>query len=144
MMQRSAILKIAAIRLRILLLVFSVFVLLRGHNDPGGGFIAGLLAGSGFILYGMAFGPEQTGRLRLMRPFLWLGTGFLLALVSAVIPFMTQGESFMQAVWVVIAVGSWSLKLGTPLLFDVGVYFAVAGMLMLVAGTIMREEVETW
>jgi multicomponent Na+:H+ antiporter subunit B len=141
MIQRSEILKIAAVRLRTLLLVFSLFVLLRGHNEPGGGFIAGLLAGSGFILYGMAFGADRAAQLRLMHPFVWLGSGFLLATVSGVIAYIHQGEGFMQALWLTIPLGFWSLKVGTPLLFDVGVYFAVAGMLMLVAGTIMKEEV---
>jgi len=44
-----------------LTLLFSVFVLLRGHNEPGGGFIGGLIAVSGLAIYGIAFG---TGAVR--------------------------------------------------------------------------------
>ena len=48
-----------------LMLLFSVFVLLRGHNEPGGGFIGGLIAASAFAIYGIAFGvPEVRRALR--------------------------------------------------------------------------------
>ncbi len=44
----------------VVMLVFSVFITLRGHNEPGGGFIGGLIAASAIAIYGMAAGPQAT------------------------------------------------------------------------------------
>ena len=48
------------------MLVFSIFVLLRGHNEPGGGFIGGLIAASAFAIYGIAFGVRRGAHARCM------------------------------------------------------------------------------
>ena len=60
----SLILQIAARNLLPILVIYSILILLRGHNAPGGGFIGGLLAAAGFILYAIAFGVEATGTNR--------------------------------------------------------------------------------
>ena len=138
-MIRSELLKIAAVRLKVILLVVSVYVLFRGHNQPGGGFMGGLLAGSAFILHGLAFGIEITRKLPLMRPFRWMGLGLMLIVASGLISIIYIDGSFLQGVWVMVPLFGLDLKLGTPLMFDTGVYFAVAGMLMLVSSAIMEE-----
>lgn len=138
-MFRSEILKIAALRLKNILLVISLFVLLRGHNQPGGGFVAGLLTGSAFILHGLAFGPEITKKLTLMRPFLWMGLGLLMVVTSSLVAFTTESGSFLEGIWITLPVAGYDLKLGTPLLFDTGVWFAVSGVLMLISSSIMEE-----
>ena len=53
---RTLIFRTVAPYLAALMVVFSVFVLLRGHNEPGGGFIGGLIAASAFAIYGIACG----------------------------------------------------------------------------------------
>jgi hypothetical protein len=54
--------------LTVVMLVFSVFILLRGHNEPGGGFIGGLIAASALAIYGMAAGPEAARRALKAHP----------------------------------------------------------------------------
>jgi multicomponent Na+:H+ antiporter subunit B len=135
----SVLLRIAASHMRPLLIVLSVVVLYRGHNEPGGGFIGGLMLGSAFILYAMAYGVPKTQKSISFDPINFTGLGLLIALLSG-IPAIMMGEMFMTGQWITLFQDSlFELKLGTPLLFDVGVYFAVAGMLMLVMFSILEE-----
>ena len=135
----SIILQIAARHMRPLLVVLSLIVLYRGHNEPGGGFIGGLMFGAAYILYAMAFGVEKTQKSLFFNPINLTATGLFVALLSG-IPALLLGDSFMTGEWYTFfAHTAFELKLGTPLLFDVGVYFAVAGMLMLVMFSIMEE-----
>lgn len=135
----SVLLRIAASHMRPLLIVLSVVVLYRGHNEPGGGFIGGLMLGSAFILYAMAYGVPKTQKSISFDPVNFTGLGLLIALASG-LPAMFMGEMFMTGQWITLFKDSFfELKLGTPLLFDVGVYFAVAGMLMLVMFSILEE-----
>jgi multicomponent Na+:H+ antiporter subunit B len=137
----SVILKIAALHLKPLLLILSIIVLYRGHNEPGGGFVGGLLAGTAFVLHAMAFGAAQTKKLRFARPFLLIALGLLFAVVSGILASIFSQDMFMQGLWVTIPIpGIMELKLGTPLLFDIGVYLVVAGMLILVMLSIMEED----
>ncbi len=115
-----------------LLLMFSVFLLLRGHNEPGGGFAGGLVAASAFALYAMAHDARTARRALRASPHWLMGIGLLLALSSGLISVLA-GEPFLTGAWIDLPVpglGEWSL--GTPLLFDVGVYLVVVGMTMLI------------
>ena len=135
----SIILQIAARHMRPLLVVLSLIVLYRGHNEPGGGFIGGLMFGAAYILYAMAFGVVKTQKSLFFNPINLTATGLFVALLSG-IPALLLGDSFMTGEWYTFFTQTaFELKLGTPLLFDVGVYFAVAGMLMLVMFSIMEE-----
>jgi multisubunit Na+/H+ antiporter MnhB subunit len=135
----SIILQIAARHMRPLLIVLSVVVLYRGHNEPGGGFIGGLMFGSAFILYAMAYGVKHTEKSTFINPINLTALGLLVALVSG-LPAMIKGKIYMTGEWITILKGTFmELKLGTPLLFDLGVYFAVAGMLMMVMFSLMEE-----
>jgi len=58
-----------------LLLMFSVFLLLRGHNEPGGGFVGGLMAATGFALFSIAFGSETARRILRIDPLALIGVG---------------------------------------------------------------------
>lgn len=137
----TTILKIAARHLMPFFLVLSLVVFYRGHNEPGGGFIGGLMAGMGLVLYALAFGVERAKKLRLAKPLFFIGLGLGMALVSAVLGFITKKNGFMIAVWTKIEIGNFVLKLGSPLLFDFGVYFLVAGMLVKVIFSVMEEDV---
>lgn len=134
----SLILSTAARVLQPLLLLFSIFVLFRGHNEPGGGFIAGLVAAAAFSLYIFA---EDVGSARTalrFTPRQLIGAGLAAALVSALIP-VAVGLPFMTGLWGEkshIIVG----KLGTPLLFDIGVYLVVLGVVMTIVITLFEEE----
>jgi multisubunit Na+/H+ antiporter MnhB subunit len=125
--------------MRPMLVILSLVVLYRGHNEPGGGFIGGLMLGAAYILYAMAFGVNKTQKSIFFSPVNLTAIGLLIALLSGV-PALLAGDVFMTGEWVTFfAQSAFELKLGTPLLFDVGVYLTVAGMLMLVMFSIMEE-----
>jgi len=113
-----------AVPAAIVLITLSLLVLLRGHHEPGGGFIGGLLAAAGFGVHGLAFGPSAGLRRLRIHPLRLAGFGLLLAAASGLVG-LVQGGPFMDPWWggEVPAVG----KIGTPLLFDVGVYLVVVG-----------------
>jgi multicomponent Na+:H+ antiporter subunit B len=112
-----------------LLVLFSLFVLLRGHNEPGGGFIGGLLAAAGLCLYLLAHGPAATRCLLRIDPRTLVGTGLLAALGSGLAA-MLRGDAFLTGIWLKQPVPGIG-KVSTVLLFDVGVYLVVAGTALL-------------
>ena len=125
--------------MRPMLIVLSLVVLYRGHNEPGGGFIGGLMLGAAYILFAMAFGVRKTQESIFFSPVNLTAVGLLVALLSG-LPALLAGHVIMTGEWVTLFGQTvFELKLGTPLLFDVGVYLAVAGMLMLVMFSIMEE-----
>ena len=131
----SSILQTAVRLLMPLLLLFAVFLLLRGHNQPGGGFVGGLVVAASFVLYSIAFGVDAARRALLVRPSTLLGVGLLVALVSG-LPAVAAGHAFMTALWTTVAAGSMAIAVGTPLLFDVGVFLAVIGVVLTIVFTL--------
>jgi multisubunit Na+/H+ antiporter MnhB subunit len=131
----SSILQTAARLLMPLLLLFAVFLLLRGHNQPGGGFVGGLVVAASFVLYSIAFGVDAARRALLVRPSTLLGVGLLVALVSG-LPGVAVGQPFMTAMWTTVGIGSAALDIGTPLVFDVGVFLAVIGVVLTIVFTL--------
>jgi multicomponent Na+:H+ antiporter subunit A len=129
----SPIFKTSARLLMPLLLVFSVFLLLRGHNEPGGGFVGGLVAASAFALYAIAFGVQPAKHALLVSPSTLIGAGLLIALLSGV-PAVVRGQPFLTALW-----APGSLPLGTPAMFDVGVFLVVAGVVLMMIFTLAEE-----
>jgi multisubunit Na+/H+ antiporter MnhB subunit len=131
----SSILQTAARVLMPLLLLFGVFLLMRGHNEPGGGFVGGLVVAASFILYSIAFGVAAGRRALLVSPSTLLGAGLLTALVSG-LPAVAGGQPFMTAVWTTVTIGSSPLFVGTPLVFDIGVFLAVVGVVLTIVFTL--------
>lgn len=132
---RSSLMLTSATRILIpLLLLYAFFLLWRGHNAPGGGFVGGLIAASAFVLYTLTAGVAA-GRRALVDPSSLLSGGLAVALISGV-PALFQGQPFMTAVWTTLHVGSIELALGTPLLFDVGVFLAVTGVVLTIVFTL--------
>jgi multicomponent Na+:H+ antiporter subunit A len=129
----SPIFRTAARLLMPLLLLFAVFLLLRGHDRPGGGFVGGLVAAAAFALYAIAFGVQRARQALLVRPLTLLGAGLLIALVSG-LPAVLRGQPFLTASWM-----SGPVALGTPVLFDVGVFLVVAGVVMMMIFSLAEE-----
>jgi len=127
-MKVSLILRTAARLLVPLMILFSVFLMLRGHNESGGGFIGGLVGASGFALYAMAYGTDASRKALQVDPRTLMTVGVGLALLSALIPVAT-GDAFFQGLWTELPGG---VKVGTPILFDIGVYLLVVGMALVV------------
>lgn len=141
MKSSTLILSTAALAIVPLQLMFSIFLLLRGHDEPGGGFIGGLVAASAFVLYAFAFGAESTRKLLRVTPRDILAAGLLFALAST-LPALWSGQAMLTAHWWQVPLpGEGYLKLSTVLIFDIGVYLAVLGTLMtFVIGLMEAEE----
>ena len=131
----SSILQTAVRVLMPLLLLFAVFLLMRGHNEPGGGFVAGLVVAASFILYSIAFGVDAARRALLVGPSTLLGVGLLVAFLSG-LPGLVIGQPFMTAMWTTVTAGSTALPVGTPLVFDIGVCLAVIGVVLTIVFTL--------
>ncbi len=111
-----------------LLLMVSIFLLLRGHDAPGGGFIGGLMASAAFCLYGLAFGFQRIKSVLHTDPRVVLGVGLLTSLCSGFLAYVI-GKPFLTAIWLdEIFSGMINIHVGTPLFFDIGVYLVVVGM----------------
>jgi multicomponent Na+:H+ antiporter subunit B len=132
---KSSILQTAVGFLMPLLLLFAVFELLRGHNQPGGGFVAGLIVAASFVLYSIAFSVEAARRALLVEPSRLLGIGLLVAFVSG-LPGVALGHAFMTPLWTSATIGSKVLDLGTPLVFDAGVFLTVIGVVLTIVFTL--------
>jgi len=111
-----------------LLIVFGVVALFRGHNYPGGGFIGGLLVGLAIAYKGFAFSPEYALENLRMKPESYIAIG-LAGMVMSILPSFFAGEEAMKGLW--FSIDSLSLKIGTPTIFDIGVFFAVIGVSLL-------------
>ncbi|MDX5436999.1 MAG: cation:proton antiporter [Pontibacter sp.] len=163
-------------------LVFSVYILFRGHNHPGGGFIGGLMGSIAFVFHTLAYGTKETAKsyfsltfykydrkphhnnirhaLRLLRKnitrnkkekptYIWnyyllrlrptylMAFGLLTAVGSGVVG-LVAGKPFLTGYWLdakLPLIGS----LGTPLLFDTGVYLLVLGMVLKMVFTMSKD-----
>jgi multicomponent Na+:H+ antiporter subunit B len=124
----SLVLKTATRFLTVLLAVFSVFILLRGHNEPGGGFIGGLLIASAFMLHNLAFGVREVRALLRIDPRTLMGIGLAVALVSGCLGLLA-GRPLLTALWLGQPVPGLG-KIGTVLMFDVGVFLVVLGAVL--------------
>ncbi|MEN8150725.1 MAG: Na+/H+ antiporter subunit B [Planctomycetota bacterium] len=124
----SLILRTTSRVLMAVLLVVSVIVLLRGHNEPGGGFIGGLLTAGGLAIYGLAHGAASMRRLMRVDPRTVIASGLVVALVAAVSAPLA-GEPLLTGLWAPFTVPLIG-KLSTVLLFDVGVHLVVVGSVL--------------
>ncbi|MCF8382842.1 MAG: Na+/H+ antiporter subunit B [Chlorobium sp.] len=122
----SIILATASRYLLLLLQMFSLFLLFRGHNEPGGGFVGGLVAAAAYALYFIANGIAEAEKLLKVDPFYLIAAGLLLA-VSSTMPSLAAGMNVMTGIWFDTGTALFG-KVGTPLVFDTGVYFLVLGV----------------
>ena len=129
---QSVILKTATRLLVGMILVFAVYLLLRGHHEPGGGFVAALVAGTGFALFAIAEGPGKVRSALRVRPATIAFTGLSLAIVAG-LPALLVPRPFLTGIW-------WNLgpklSVGTPLIFDIGVFLAVLGAILAILLTL--------
>ena len=107
-------------------IALSLWLLWRGHNAPGGGFIGGLVAAAGIAVHALARGPGVVGAILRLRPTTIAAVGVLLALASS-LPGFVGGAPLLTHQWWISEGG---FALGTTLLFDSGVYLAVAGSVL--------------
>ena len=110
----------------IVMILFSIIILLRGHNDPGGGFIGGLIAASAAAVYGMAHGVGAARRLMRFNPIGYAGFGVIISIAAGMLSLFT-GAPFLTGLWLP------GYLFGVPGVFDIGVYFVVFGTMTAIA-----------
>lgn len=134
---KSLILSTATRYLFPLLMLFSVFLLMRGHNEPGGGFVGGLVAATAFVLYSIAYSIREARRVMRIEPIQLIALGLLTSISSGMIALLL-GKNLMTGIWVPSDVPILS-HLGTPILFDIGVYLVVLGITMMIIFALSEE-----
>lgn len=122
-----------------IMIIFSLYVLLRGHNEPGGGFIGGLIAASALAIYAMAAGGNAVRRAMVVDPVVFAGAGVFAAALSGLLSAGIRAP-FMTSLWTFVHIGEADVPLSTPMVFDTGVYFAVFGTLTAVALALFEGE----
>ncbi|MCB8837837.1 Na+/H+ antiporter subunit B [Aurantimonas sp. VKM B-3413] len=129
---RTIIFRFTAPYLTSLMVLFSIFVLLRGHNEPGGGFIGGLIAASAFAIYGIACGVDPVRRALYFHPMAIAGAGLMLAVLAGCLS-IPYGTQFMTGLWSFPEILGGDIALSTPMFFDIGVYLVVVGSISSIA-----------
>ena len=124
-----------------LLLIFSIYMLLRGHNEPGGGFIGGLIGSTGFVLFAVACGTAEARLALRVQPqsIAIVGLGIALAAGLAAALF---GDALFTGQWMFVGgtKEEGGLPLSTVLVFDIGVYLVVFGSVLTLVFA-MEEEI---
>jgi len=117
------------------LILFSVYLLVVGHDVPGGGFAGGLIASSALLLLYLAFGTRGLTRAMPLDPGEVIGVGLAAALIAGLIGLFFEGTflTYTYASFSSPLIGD--IKISSLLLFDLGVYAVVIG---LVATALLR------
>jgi multicomponent Na+:H+ antiporter subunit B len=136
---KSPILQAATKYLLPILLLFSFFLLLRGHYYPGGGFVGGLVAAIAFVLHSSANGTEETMKLIRHKPLSLSPIGLAISAVSMTLPLLFDlppmtGLWFEEPIPVIGMIGS-------SLFFDLGVYLVVVGVILTILFTISLDNI---
>jgi multicomponent Na+:H+ antiporter subunit B len=133
------ILKFASPHIKTMLIILSGFVLLRGHNHPGGGFIAGLISSAGIIFDAIIQNSSKPIKSIFGNPMNLIAWGLGFIFIAATYG-MIFHPNILTAMWIKIDTGLLgTIELGTPMLFDVGIYFIVNGALLLISFDIVED-----
>ncbi len=135
---KTIILRTASNYLLPLLLLFSLFILLRGHYLPGGGFVGGLIASIAFVLHAFANGLENTKNLLRIHPGFLMPVGLLVAFLAGISPMLLAGLPFMTGIWFPEPISVVGM-VGSALFFDIGVYLVVIGISLTIIFTITES-----
>jgi monovalent cation:proton antiporter len=120
-------------------LLFSLYLLLRGHNNPGGGFIAGVMTALAILLQSIASDLRSVRLVLRAEPRLLTGVGLLIAFMTGVVPmlfgypFLTSTFGHLHAPWL------GEVELASAFFFDLGVYGVVVGGTLLMIMTLAEE-----
>ncbi|MEM0935329.1 MAG: Na+/H+ antiporter subunit B [Pseudomonadota bacterium] len=136
----SVILQAGARILVALLLVFSVYMLLRGHNEPGGGFIGGLIGALGFVINAIACGTASAREALRVEPSNIAMAGLGIALGAGIFAALF-GDPLFTGQWLFIGAteDDKGLPLSSVLVFDIGVYLVVMGSVLTLVFALEEE-----
>lgn len=121
--------------LKPILWIVALWLLLRGHHAPGGGFIAGLVASSASILQVLSGGWDSLNTRIKNNLFELAGIGLATSIISGLLSFLI-GNPFMTGRWGHI----FGVEFGTPVLFDFGVFIVVFAVVLICVGLLLEEE----
>ncbi len=136
----NLILQTTASLITFILLGFAIYLLLAGHNSPGGGFVGGLTTAAAVVLMYMAYGEKTVKKILPINYLFFIPLGMLIATLTGLgslvfgVPFLTQ--TFGEVVIPIIG----EVELATAMLFDLGVYFTVFGTTMTIILTIAQDQ----
>jgi multisubunit Na+/H+ antiporter MnhB subunit len=139
--RRSVVLTETVNGLTPVLMLFSIFLTLRGHNAPGGGFSGGLVMGSAVVLRYLAAGPRGLRSLRI-DPIVLIGTGLLIAVVVGLTSLFADGSFQESAIWKFDVAILGDVKIVSSSLFDIGVHVLVVGVVMAVVVALAEADDE--
>lgn len=119
-----------------MLALLSIFTLLRGHHEPGGGFAGGLLFAATLAVPLLSHGAREARKTLRVDPRALVGLGLVLVAIAACAG-LVRGEPLLAPWWgpEVPGIG----RLGTVFLFDLGVYFTVAGTALSIILNLVEE-----
>lgn len=131
--ENGVFLRVAAHLLLPIIVLLSIYLLLRGHYEPGGGFIAALVGGAGFALLYLAAPSDAAAKIRW--PYMLLiGSGILLGTLTGMAGYL-KGSFLTPLKFELLG-----LKLSSPLIFDLGVYFGVLGVILVALNKLGRAD----
>jgi multicomponent Na+:H+ antiporter subunit B len=140
----NSIILVAGTRILVpLLLVFSVYMLLRGHNEPGGGFIGGLIGATGFVVYAIACGTSGARAALHAKPENIAFVGLGIALFAGVMA-LFFGDGFFTGQWLFLGADpsdpdDKGIPISSVLVFDIGVYLVVMGSILTLTFALEEE-----
>lgn len=137
---KSPILQSATKYLIPILLLFSFFLLLRGHYYPGGGFVGGLVASIAFVLHSFANGTGATMKILRRKPLSLIPIGLAISAISMSLPLLI-GLPPMTGLWLEQPIPVIGM-IGSSLFFDLGVYLVVIGVVLTILFTISLNNLE--
>ena len=122
-----------------LVLLFSLYLLLRGHNSPGGGFIAGVMTALGILLQSIASDLHYVRLVFRVEPRVLVGVGLMIALTTGLVP-MLLGYPFLTSTFGHVHLpGLGEVEIASAFFFDLGVYCVVVGGSLLMIITLAEE-----
>lgn len=114
------------------ILIVSLYLLFAGHNQPGGGFVGGLVAGAAVAMQYVAGGIDEVRRLSRFRPWTILGTGLLVSFVTALLPLIVGDAVLTTALFESEVPILGTVKTTSAIFFDLGVYLLVVGLVLMI------------
>ncbi len=137
--RRSVVLETAVRLVFHTVLVFGLYLLFAGHNQPGGGFVGGLVAGCAFVLRYAATGRDEIDRAVPVDPVLPLGGGLLLAAGTGAAAWLLGADNLAGGYVELDVPVLGVVKATSALAFDLGVFLVVVGLVLLVLRTLGAE-----
>ena len=131
-MKRSLVLDVSVRLLYPSIIVLSLYFLFSGHNQPGGGFVGGLAASAAISLRYVTGGVDAVRRSFRLEPWTILGTGLAISVGTAIFPMLLGEDVLEHGVLKLHPPLLGEVKVTSALAFDVGVYFVVIGLVLMI------------